>query len=284
MDRSTRDRSEVVSSNFGIIYCATSDFHAKLARYSITSLRALEPQIPVVIFVSKEVRSSFANTSVEVRVIEEPDFSYNDKITAIINSPFELTLYVDADTVFLRPISNSFQKLSRFCDVAVRGGMSFNLSWEPDLLPEAIAQFNTGVILLNKEAKEYIAPRWLSLREQFPESHDQPTFRMAVLESEFRLAELSPDFNFMPRDVVLHEVKIAHFASVRSMFQIRVARLNTKFLTSAAPGTRTIFWGPCRFRDLIRWRLYASVLCYWHIKLKQTMFPLYAKMRKRLAN
>ena len=95
--------------NCGAIYCATrKPAYLTLAANSARSLRCVAPNLPITLFTNlgdlpSEIRSAFT----EVRMIaspdcvSEPDWANGllDKIESIKASPYERTLFIDADTL-----------------------------------------------------------------------------------------------------------------------------------------------------------------------------------------
>lgn len=268
-------------SGFGVVYCATSKFHSNLAGESAKSLKAVEPDLQTTVFVAEELLPEVDPIFSRVEVLGSPSYSYDDKISAIARSPYPHTLYVDADTHFLSGITDELQKLSSVCEVAVRGGMSFNLGWEFEFAPESIAQFNTGVIYFSSRGRDVITQLWRDLREAYPESHDQPTFRRALLDSRIFYSQISGDFNFMGVDFVTHKPRLAHFASVRSERLVRFARKNCEQLPSAKPGTLCVFWHPVNAKALLAWRLYLSLVLVSYLRMKQIVFDFAMSLRQR---
>src|SRR5688572_24905493 len=90
----------------------------------------------------------------EVEVIELPEGSLLDKATMLDRSPFDTTLFLDADTVALDRLDYGFDKAEHFglacciceCPWARRYG---GLKHSGDMI-----EYNTGVMLFTKGARE----------------------------------------------------------------------------------------------------------------------------------
>lgn len=188
--------------NQGVIYAVNGhQTYLSLLSQSIYYLRKVEPELPTIVFASPslhpQVEKIAEKFGCEVASISE-GVGFRGKIEAISKSPFDNTIYLDADTVPLRPFAeDGFRSLSYF-DLVALPGMDLNHDWEADY-GVATSQWNTGVLILNQERCQTAIGLWLEhfLQVQREVAHDQPSFRRAVISKNLKVGPLSPAFNFM---------------------------------------------------------------------------------------
>jgi len=213
-----RNGSQISRSRESIqfVLTATGSRCAGLAVECLSHLCAVEPETSVLLTTDEPnlewlstVASSYPN--VTVQVLPQADLSWDDKLASLHLATESTVIVLDVDIVLLLPIVDEMLSSLQFCDVLVRPGMSFNLPWER-AYGTAIPQYNTGLVVLGPRAMLDLPTRWSALRREFPDSHDQPSFRAALLESGLRVGALSSDFNFMISDYVVDQVRAVHFA------------------------------------------------------------------------
>ena len=260
----------------GVVYVATGDRFVESAFESIKSLRIHEPEVNIELFTDKHInQSQFENLT--IRIIDDPEFNWNDKITAILETCFGKAIYIDVDTYIVRPFAKEIFAELDDSDLIVRSGMSFNFMEECELVPPLISQFNTGVIGFNSSKFRVVALEWESLRavyseSKYPGSTDQPSFRLAVANSRLKIQELPSDFNFMGTDTIIDKVRIVHFAGMRKKIHSKRNIDKAIALSKFPPGTLCVYWlpiydGSVHYLNLFRimlswqiteWRTYAT--------------------------
>lgn len=209
-----------VIQSIGVVYCATGKKYIQEAIISIQSLIALEPEISIRVNTDSNgvivLREKFMDR-IYIKELKNPSYSWNDKIEAITNSPFERTIYLDTDTFIIRPIAEVLNLALDYFEVLAQPGMEFNLDWEKINYPDCLSQFNTGVIVIKSSpATIKMLQLWQELRSIKPESHDQPTFREAVILSGVRFAPLKNEYNFQGASLTTSEVTIIHLINKRT--------------------------------------------------------------------
>jgi len=142
-----------------------------------------------------------------------PSFNWDDKIEGIASSPFEETIYLDVDTVVLRPFASELFAGLNYFSLMVQGHYRYLFEWEGQEYPYCVSQFNTGVLAFRKEESREVWTLWREMRNKWPEGHDQPTFRSALLESGIFFGRLGDEYNFGPRSSTFRPVRIVHFLS-----------------------------------------------------------------------
>ena len=129
-------------------------------------------------------------------------------------SPFEQTLYLDTDIYMGSNVSELFELLNKF-DL----GLAYNHNREaynPPEVPDSFPEYNTGVIVYrNDENFRRFTETWEENHDEIlskAKTHDQPSFRKTLFDSDLRIATLTPEYNCMVRypGHVRNEVKIAH--------------------------------------------------------------------------
>lgn len=134
-----------------------------------------------------------------VERLDTPTYSFLDKVVGVRRSPFDKTLYMDSDTLFIEPCCELFALLDRFDLAAAHAPWR----WIQRVAncPECFPEVNTGVILYKNvpQVHRFLA-RWESIyqaqydvAEEAPP--DQPAFRQALYESDLRFTVLTPEYN-----------------------------------------------------------------------------------------
>lgn len=181
----------------GVIYVATGEKYVDEARVSAASLKDNMPNIHVTLFSDKDAQGNHFD---EIVLVENPQYGMADKILSIQRSPFERTLYLDADTYICDDISELFPLLDRFDIAATHKGRRF---WFPaEGVPESFPEFNGGIILFKNSplvrdlfADWYRRFRQQEVSEDFPAVPDEATFREAMYFSNVRIATLTSEYN-----------------------------------------------------------------------------------------
>lgn len=270
----------------GIVYVATGNEHFDLFLESLEALREVEPDVSVTVFSDggqspgqRDRATKFGATIIE---LPNPAFSFHDKISGMESSPYEDTVFLDTDTVAIRPFVQEALRSLLIYPLIALPGMSLNHTWEESNYSALISQYNTGVVLYRQSAIPGFFRRWREIydAEENP-THDQPSFRAAVLEQEIRVGPLAAELNFMGSGWVL-EPRVLHFTSWRrqqSFYQSRTVR-NRLISRLSQPGYGAVLhdfyevgsWGDVRGKStsgklswwlggLVRW-MWARVFRY----------------------
>jgi hypothetical protein len=185
--------------------------------FALENLLASNPGIAVTVF-TDDAGAFAGRTGPDVRLetVPGPRFSYLDKIHGFINAPYDMNVYMDTDTVVVADISPLFTLLDRFDFAAAMGvgahGRRNNVAGD-DPLPEAFAEFNSGVVCFRRSPETHaVFLRWHELYTAAPgQVHDQPSLRQALYESKLSLYVLPPEFNFLGGFAVLSgPVRVFH--------------------------------------------------------------------------
>ncbi len=205
----------------GLVFIASGDRYAAEAREAAAVARRSNPTTPICLIADHVPPSPFWDDFVE---LPEPDFSFRDKL-ALRLSPYERFIYLDTDAHAIGCLDEIFELLDRF-DFA--GHQLFEGHDCPMLgIPDAFPEFQGGVLAFKRSpAVEAFFARWLELYDfcrasnrdghyHYSNVSDQKTLRVALYESDLRLAVLGPEFDFIPHWVnfACGPVRIVHTRS-----------------------------------------------------------------------
>ncbi len=211
----------------GVIYIATGEKCVNEALVSAASLKRYMPDLPVTLFSDIHIASEYINNVVSIK---EPTNTFEDKIRNIYKSPYDYTLYLDADTYICDDFSELFDLLDNFDIAAAHNyGRRFSTGRYSDkAITTSFPTFNCGVILFKKSVKtRELFSGWLRLylrnkrRQRADVNHkkiqggvlnDQHSFREAVYESDARVCILARNYNLRcPEGFIEGKVKIIHY-------------------------------------------------------------------------
>lgn len=216
----------------GVIYIVTQNpKYVDLLLSSSRSLKAAMPDLPITVFSQFPVSSP--NIDRVILVTPTSDAFY-DKTRLMLESPYERTLFIDADTFVLGPVPELFTLLDRF-DCAATHEEYVNTDWfkrcpQHDI-PASFPEFNTGILVFRRsDAMNGVLQNWRDLYQDYLRSHpsepvnDQPFFRAAAYYSDTRIATLTREYNckFRGQGYLNGHVKILHG---HVNFQIRPAHI-----------------------------------------------------------
>lgn len=204
----------------GALYIITHDpRYVDMMLTSAGSLKKAMPDLPITAISQFPVESPLFERVVPVE--PTPDGFY-DKCKLIQNSPYERTLFLDADTYVLEPVPELFAILDHF-DCAATHEEYVDTDWHhryprPDI-PPSFPEFNTGVMALRRSDRmDRVLEQWGSLYRQFLQekpgqaTNDQPFFRVATYYGDIRIATLTREYNckFRGQGYLNKRLKIAH--------------------------------------------------------------------------
>ena len=193
----------------GVVYAATGTKAVELFAISAARLREVEPNLNIAVFTDGAQAERIENlkiTNCDIQILEDPTFSYFDKTLALRKTPFEKAIFLDADTLAVRPFSEELFEALEYSPILARSaGIGFNYEWEYSDFPAAIPQFNTGVIAYrSSEAKEVFEILARSSAGVDPKKAvDQPFFRAACIEANRIPSELPAHYNFLDNDMAV---------------------------------------------------------------------------------
>jgi hypothetical protein len=204
----------------GAIYIITQDSrYTGLLLNSAASLKRVMPDLPITVFSQFPLESSAFERVIRVEGSQD---GFYDKTLFMQQTPYQRTLFVDADIRIVDPVPELFTMLDQF-DFAATHEEYLNTDWwnrypRPDV-PPSFPEFNTGILAYKRSPRmDSVLKDWAELYRSFLENHpgqkinDQPFFRAAVYSSEVRIATLAREYNckFRGQGYLNGRVKILH--------------------------------------------------------------------------
>jgi hypothetical protein len=204
----------------GALYIITQDpRYVDLLLTSAASLKKAMPDLPITAFSQFPVESGLFESVVRVEPSKD---GFYDKSKLIQNSPYERTLFIDADTFVLEPVPELFTLLDHF-DCAATHEEYVSTDWHnryPRIdIPASFPEFNTGILMLKRsERTARLLDEWGSLYRKYLDEkpgqaiNDQPFFRVAAYFSDARIATLTREYNckFRGQGYLNGRAKILH--------------------------------------------------------------------------
>ncbi len=204
----------------GAVYIITQDArYVDLLLTSALSLKAAMPDLPITVFSQFPVESKLCDRVIRVDATED---GFYDKTRLMRESPYERTLFIDADTYVLEPVPELFTLLDRF-DCAATHEEYLNTDWSGRYprtdIPVSFPEFNTGILMLKHCATmDQVLQDWGALYRKFIDENpgktinDQPFFRAALYCGNARVATLTREYNckFRGQGYLNGRVKILH--------------------------------------------------------------------------
>jgi hypothetical protein len=192
----------------GVLYIATGPRHAAEACESASSVKRWMPGLHISVFSDVAFQTPDVDRWI---IIENAARRMIDKVRYLPSSPYERTIYLDADTYVCGDICELFSLLEKFDLAAAHAPYRavYRVSGVPDCFPE----LNCGVLVFRRsEGVRRLFGRWLEIYQQAMRSeiqwlhpaqnslmhgdlNDQPAFREAVYLSDLRIATLTPEYN-----------------------------------------------------------------------------------------
>jgi len=204
----------------GALYIITQDpRYVDMLLTSAASLKRAMPDLPITAFSQFPIESPLFDSIVQVQPTKD---GFYDKSKLIQSSPYERTLFIDADTYVLEPIPELFLLLDRF-DCAATHEEYLNTDWHQRYprtdIPSSFPEFNTGILMFKRsERMNRVLEQWGTLYRQYLEEkpgqpiNDQPFFRVAAYCGDVRIATLTREYNckFRGQGYLKGKVKIVH--------------------------------------------------------------------------
>lgn len=233
----------------GIVYVVTGEKFSRLVLQSIRYLRKVEPDEHVTLIIDQEqvdvVAAEASRLNVQLLPLIDPEYRAIDKAKGLTQVSNSQLIYLDADTVPIRPFAEDMYRALEFCEVLGLPGMSLNYEWERTDYSPALSQYNGGVIGLSGKAAKNLPAQWEArYKAQENPYYDQASLRATILREGYRVGSLPQEFNFRGNGAV-KEPRILHFtgASRRQRF-FRSEKLRSELIEAfAQPGVNGFFYG-----------------------------------------
>ena len=178
----------------GVLYIVTGQRYTEMALASAESLKRHNPNLKVHLFTDQEIESNGPIDSIGMIA----DAHRRSKVDYMHKSPFEHTLFLDADTFVLENLDELFNILVRF-DIALSHAHKRNKTnlqkWREEI-PLAFPQMNSGVILFRKNEKTLqLLKDWQVAFQSTEFTRDQITLRELLWLSDLKIHILPPEYN-----------------------------------------------------------------------------------------
>ena len=200
------NRSLSVNEN-GFLYIVTGDGYAQECLFSIKSLKKYNNE-KICVFSEEKYRNIFKDECDYFFIINSK--LQRPKVEYISQSPFKNTVYLDSDTFINANITDLFQLLNKydfggaFCNARKRENYS-NLISKYKNIPYSFSELNTGVMIFNNSLQvKNLFKKWKEYYYEYlniTNGWDQPSFRVALWESDVNLCHIPPEYNVRPKSV-----------------------------------------------------------------------------------
>lgn len=136
-------------------------------------------------FITDDPHSVPENLFTRVVCHPSPTFSYRDKITPLVELPFELNLFLDSDARLIDNASNLFSSFGNADFSAVYAPVRHPPGWRDNSVPNFFPELNSGVLLLRRsKLQQDLIHAWLELYDklyiEFSQTWDQASLRSVV--------------------------------------------------------------------------------------------------------
>ena len=183
----------------GVIYVSTGEKYVEMTARSARSLKTHCPNLPIHIFTDRDISSYGCFDS--STIISDPKRRYGAKVDYFHETPYQNTLFLDADTRVCEDISDMFDLLDRF-DIAIAHAFERARQWYKynGPAPKIFSPLNSGVILYKKtDPVVEFFKSWQKAYHEDGRVADQMTLREQLWESDINLLVLPPEYNIRPK-------------------------------------------------------------------------------------
>ena len=177
----------------GCLMVAHGDAYRNLAHLCASYFKTYNPGVPVRLCTDAQVHGSMFD---EVVILD--DVWHRSKIDAMIDSPFDLTLYIDVDALAVLDVRDGFDVLETH-DIALCHDQWRNHPLVAvdgrRVLPNAYPQYNSGLIFFRTSPKVVsFLKKWRDRVRSSGESRDR-ALRELTFEASLDIAVLPPEYN-----------------------------------------------------------------------------------------
>ena len=211
----------------GVIYIATGKRYVDEALVSAASLKKHIPNLPITLFTDVDVKSKYIDNVVK---INNPKYTFEDKVRYINKSPYDYTIYLDTDTYLCDDVSELFDLFDKFDMAIARFPMEEGSNING--IPKSFVLLDTGIILFKKSSKtKKFFLNWAKLYQSVKKGsvnlgfikknksqwikkgiHDAPIFSKIIYNSKIRFTTLTKGYYFRGKcGFVNSKVKIIHY-------------------------------------------------------------------------
>lgn len=194
----------------GVLFVATgNEKYIKQAVISRNSLKRFDPDLKTAIYTDQETDNQWSEVIEAKNEVDQEIMT--SKITGMLNSPFNKTLFLDTDTFVLGKIDSLFDLLSKF-DIAyapshfnlkksavLRGKFAeFGISKKlvSDNIPSSFLPIQSGVMLIKKDTTRTFLKEVLNSYKDKNWWDDQVAFYECLWNSDLNSYILPRSYNF----------------------------------------------------------------------------------------
>ena len=189
----------------GVIYIASNNVggmndinYIEEFKHSVKSLKQNNPEIKVTLFTDKNIESPLFN----VKIV---NMSLRCKQKYLQESPYDKTLYLDTDTYVNKNINELFELLDRYEILITHDFARKRIFRMPEYMkiPNGFSEANGGVIAYKKcDNFNNMITLWNHYYDKYKNISiwDQPSFRIALWESNIKLYMLPNEYNRRSKD------------------------------------------------------------------------------------
>lgn len=223
----------------GVVYVAYGDRFIQEATLSASSLQASNPTLPRLLITDRQPAPPHPWD--EVMLLPNDGRGGSAMKLQMFRAPWERCLFLDTDTLVIGDLSPVFQLLERFDLAGVQhsGGHHYRLPG----LPPAFPEFNSGVIAWRRNDRvAAFFSQWNkhydAFRDPSARNWDQKSLRLALYESDLRLAALPHGYNLMPYapSVVEGEAVVLHGRNHTNLLRLKQRLSQSTRLRAYVPG------------------------------------------------
>jgi hypothetical protein len=179
----------------GFLYVCADDEFLDDAKQSATQVQQVMPSYEVGIITDSKNPGKVFDTQIE---LPDPEYGFGDKVGIFDKTPYEKTIYLDADIYVTEPLYPVFETLNRF-ELCASHDVGRNFFHDKLNVPSTVPEYNTGVIAYRlTDAVRRFLHRWESIYQSHRESGinaDQPAFRQAVWDTDICVGTLPSEYN-----------------------------------------------------------------------------------------
>jgi hypothetical protein len=188
----------------GIIYVAAGQSYVDEAQQSARQVRDVMPDVSITLFTDADNPRPPFDRVFPFPIQESPATAKLIKVSCMVASPYERTLFLDSDVYLCAPIEEVFELLNVF-DIAIAHApnrLYFPDDPYPSSLPAAFPELNTGVIAYRRdeEAVKSLLKSWediyVKMHKESGVNRDQISFRKCIYDSNVRFTVLPPEYNY----------------------------------------------------------------------------------------
>ena len=226
-----------MDSERGVLYITIGKQYLDACIRSAQSVKKHCKDLPVHVFTDESVTGNDCFDSVDLIVNPNRWSGIGCKVEYMGRSPFQKTLFLDADTEVCADVTDLFNVLDRF-DIALSHAhhrvAGSRRVWQTPV-PYGFAGFNSGVILFKKSGPvRELLDDWKQAFHNAGFKNDQITLRELIWMSNLRVATLPPEYNIRNRKYLSiwsakdATPKILHYGSFKQEKNTMIRQLRTR--------------------------------------------------------